>query len=495
MDLIIREMKRLNILAAAAVAVLAVSCAKDNQDINVSSSLPDGFNVMTFKAEAIATRTTFSALQVFWEATDKVSLFSGTEFTKTELSIKEEDGLAEDNSWAKFAGLAADESSEFVAVYPSAETNSYDGTTINVVIPTEQTAVARGFQSGANVTVAWSTDQSLEFKNIGSLIGIRFATASDAAKTRYLTIKAKKSETEYCGLTGNVSVTIDHENMVPVASEGSADYVRILPPAEGFEVATTYYAVVCPGTYKGVDVIYTDINGNDILRSNPQEYFLERNYGMNIGQIAEPYNTLPDEITISLDFTSDINPLGNFKKIADQTTEGDTYKYSYSYLFKGNTIKESFNYVLIKGSARNTTATGYYQHIKPNDTAAAGIATKTLLIVCNSGDTKIKLPGIPGRYLKSVSMSVLNTDNRRFRLQNDTKNRYVSSPWAKATSTTEKATTTVSFPNTATTFPTTTEGVAYTMELTDKANYYITDITAVYTKTAPVDEPANSNNL
>lgn len=486
----IREMKKMNILAAAAVAVLAVSCAKDNQDVNMPSSLPEGFKEMTFKAEAVATKTTFSALQVYWEATDKVSLFSGSEFTKTELSIKEEGGLAEDNSWANFVGLADEESSEFVAVYPSSEANSYDGTTVNVVIPTEQTAVAKSFQSGANVTVAWSTDQSLEFKNIGSLIGIRFATVSDAAKTKSLTIKAKKSETEYCGLTGNVSVTIDRDNMVPVASEGSADYVKILPPAEGFEVATTYYAVVCPGTYKGIDVIFTDVNGNEIIKSNPQEYVLERNYGLNIGQIAEPYNTLPDEITISLDFTSETNPLGNFKKIADQTTEGDTYKYSYSYLYKGNTIKESFNYILIKGSARSSTATGYYQHIKPNDTAAAGIATKTLLIVCNSGDTKIKLPGIPGRYLKSVSMSVLNTDNRRFRLQNDTKNRYVSSPWAKAASTTEKATTTVSFPNTATTFPTTTEGVPYTMEFTDKANYYITDITAVYTKTAPVAESA-----
>ena len=100
--------------------------------------------------------------------------------------------------------------------------------------------------------------QSLVFKNVGSLIGIRFATAADAKKTKSITIKAKKSETEYCGLTGSVAVTLDAESKVPVTGEGSADYVKILPPSDGFVEATTYYAVVCPGTFKGVDVIFTD---------------------------------------------------------------------------------------------------------------------------------------------------------------------------------------------------------------------------------------------
>ena len=478
-------MKKMNIFAVAAVAVMTVACVKDNQDAGISSPLPEGFKEMTFKAESVATKTTFSSLKVYWEATDKVSMFSGAEYTKTELSIKEEGGLAEDNSWANFVGLADEESAEYVAVYPSAETNTYDGTTLNVVIPTEQVAVAKGFQSGANVSVAWSADQSLVFKNVGSLIGIRFATAADAKKTKSITIKAKKSETEYCGLTGSVAVTLDAESKVPVTGEGSADYVKILPPSDGFVEATTYYAVVCPGTFKGVDVIFTDVNGNEVLRSNPQEYVLERNHGMNIGQIAAPYDTLPDEITISMDFTSNTNPLGSFKTVANQTVEGDLYNYSYSYLFKGNTLTEKMGFTLIKGATRDANGnSGYYQHYK--ETA---YETKSLLIVCNSGDTKIKLPAIPDRYLKSVSVSFLDTnDRRRFRLQNASMNRYLSSAWVKAESATQKATSTISFPNDASTFPTTSVGVGYIIQFTDKMKSHVADITLVYTKDAPVAE-------
>ena len=112
--------------------------------------------------------------------------------------------------------------------------------------------VAQGFASGANTSVACSSDNSLEFKNVGALIAFRFESPADAAQTASVTFKAKTSvEGQYYGLTGSSTVAL--QEGLPVASEGSADYVTVVAPEGGFECGSNkvYYAVVYPGAING----------------------------------------------------------------------------------------------------------------------------------------------------------------------------------------------------------------------------------------------------
>lgn len=470
----------------AAVVFVAVACV-GHMDTDLIQVADDKLVTTTFYASTGPdTKTTYNDRSVYWEETDVIDIFSGSGWLKTHATIAT---LSETRQSAVFTGLAVEGTGSYCAVYPQNDANTFDGTTLSVNIPSEQTAVEGGFLSGANVSVAFTGRNTFSFRNVGGLLGFRFKTASDASRTASVTFRARTSEEDpelLHGLSGQTSVTFN-EAGVPSATSGSTDYVTLLAPDGGFQPAVTYYMVVLPGEFKGVDITYTTTSGETVTRSNESDAVLLRNEVLNIGQLNEPYDILPEEFTISLDFTSDTNPLGAFNKIADQSTEGDTY--SYHYLFDGG--NEDLNFIITKGTQRstaNTAAAGYYQHIKPTESAASGMETKVLYVVCASGDTKISLPAVPGRYLKSVSVGMLNTENRRFRLQNSVMNRYVSSDWIKAASITEKSSATISFPNDAASFPNTTVGVGYIIQLTDKANYYITDITATYTRSEPVAE-------
>ena len=62
---------------------------------------------------------------------------------------------SEDKTKASFTGIADLAADRYLAVYPhSAENSCTSEGTLSVNIPSEQTAVADGFASGANVAVA-----------------------------------------------------------------------------------------------------------------------------------------------------------------------------------------------------------------------------------------------------------------------------------------------------------------------------------------------------
>lgn len=512
-------MRYLNMIFGTIAAAAVVSACADRMESNDGVSTSDNPNLvnMTFgavtdnpavDAAETSAKTTYLGREVFWETDDKITVISVAEgvatpsdFTATQLSA--------DMKTAKFEGVAVANSSCYYAVYPHDNLNALNVETgeLTINLPSQQIGVPSSFSSGSNIAVAYSpadaepVDESyiLGFKNVPALLAFRFETDEDAERTKSVTFKIKKSATEYFGIAGTASVKLDEENAPILQGEGTEYEVVLNAPEGGFvsydgtTVRKLYYIPVLPiGDFYGMEITFTDYDGNTFTKSNDSPGSFKRNKYSFMGHVPNPYDELPDEIVLSLDFTSDTNPLGTFNKIADQSADGDTYQYSYGYKYNGENRTELFDFTITRGSTR-PGGTGYYQHIKPTETPAQGIETKVLFLVCNSGDTKIKLPAIRGRYLKSISFSVLNTDNRRFRIQNQAMNRYVSSPWAKAANTTEKATAIVEFPNAAERFPTTTMEVGYIMQFTVERNYYITDIKAVYTKTAPV-APADSES-
>ena len=298
--------KTFRLFSAAVAAIVFASCADTiGNDINApetDASVQDGNLVqMTFSAsmaEDIDSKTTYSARKVYWEASDAITVFSvGDNVTTTSLSEPE---LLENGAVARFSGVADASAETYYAVYPHSESNTYDNGTFSVVFPHTHVAVANGFPSGSNVSVAVSvkdaeaTGQNLQFMNVGALLAFSFNTAEDAANTKSVTFKARKSaddaETpEFWGLTGEVTVVID-ENGLPVASPGSVDHVTVVAPDGGFVHGKGYYIPVCPvGDCTGMVVTFTNQNDETFIKNNNVDFQLLRSYMFNAGKVLYPY--------------------------------------------------------------------------------------------------------------------------------------------------------------------------------------------------------------
>ena len=507
MVLKVKAMKTINrMFWAIAAAVVAVACAKETQMSPVQES--DGLVPMTFSASAegeIQTKTTYSGRKVYWEAEDEISVFSiGTQVVKTGFKATE---VAEDGTWASFSGVAAPGAETYVAVYPHQDANAFDlaTQTLTVNIPTEQAGVANGFASGANVSVALSMatpapaaegeeaqTEFLKFRNVGAMFCFKFETADDAAATKSVTFKAKKSETEFWGLTGTASVTYDAQTGLPVATEGSVDHVTLVAPEGGFKAGPVYYLPVYPvGACTGLEVTFTDVNDVTYVKNNDLDAELKRNCLLNIGAIHDPLASIPDELTVKINFYNDEIkwPFTSWVAVADQSVDGDHFIYKHTYEHNGVQVTKDLEFVISKGADAGAS----YNY----NTFTQLEGGKKVLIFLGGTNSWVKLPGIPGMYLKSVSMSTGNKGvKKRFRLQAGTDVNaaaYYNSPLVAAEDYTKPATSTITFPTTDTTMgplKNTQEGNSYVMMFTKggswtPVNMRVFDITVVYTKNKP----------
>ena len=388
-----KAMKTMNkIFALAAAAVAVVACTTEANDIQKPVNLvPVEFSASLDDAtEPVSKTTLFNNAYVKWEATDKVTLLSGENYSvATELSIKE-GGMAEDGSWANFVGLADEGSEAFIAVYPHSAANKYENGTVSVTIPSEQVCVKTGMQSGANVSVAASTGADLKFRNVGTLLGYEIF-GSVASVTEKIQIRAKKADGTYAKLTGTAQVTIG-EDGIPVATEGSEEAVTLLAPEGGF-VAGVFYFVVYPGEYQALEYTFVNKNGSEAKWTSKQSVTLGRSERHVILNIPSPYDVaLPEEVQINWNFVSNW-PFDPACLASDsQTTDGDKY----TYLYEHEKGKNAYD-VIIRA---NGTA-----YVKQNS-----------LFNVPAKNARMMLPVIPGKYLKSVEIGVQNGYEKQFKL-------------------------------------------------------------------------------
>ena len=403
-------MKRFFRFFYSAMAVVLFSACADSLSHDEVSAPTDGLVRMSFSAtmgDVVESKTTYSGRNVYWEKTDEIAVISvGESVKKTPFEVAE---LLDNGSKARFDGQTDASAETYYAVYPYSLTGNYADEKISVNFPSEQTAVANGFASGSNVSVAVSlkdaevTEQSLLFRNAGALMVFKFDTADDAANTKSVTFKVRKSADDaetpvFWGLTGEMSVSI--EDGIPHASEGSVDHVTVIAPVDGFKTGVAYYVPVSPvGHCTGMRVEFTDQNDIVYVKNNNVDFDLVRNCLFNVGAIKRPYDDLPDEIRIDLIFTGTGTWPFTPKCVSAEVQEansyaGDTYTYDYTYEANGEQKTEPLSFI-IKGDTAAYTDAYYF-------TGPAGF--------------KMLLPAISGRYIKAVKIVVKNTSAKTFKL-------------------------------------------------------------------------------
>lgn len=388
-------MKKINVILVAALAAI-VSCT-EKPEVSEVSDKEVNLVPMTFRgvAETAQTKTTYKGRAIYWEETDAVSVFfKGSDNVAKQTFTAA--GLSSDKTSAYFEGTGVENSESFVAVYPDAETNAYDGINLTVSIPSVQTGVLNGFASGVNTSVAVSNEDTLLFRNVGSLVGFRFSSQEEADLVSSVTLRAVSKISGYLGLTGSSTVAL--QEGVPAAGEGNTDYVTVTAPEGGFKAGTsfTYYAVVYPFDCAGFEVTLTHADGTEVVKTNSSPAVVLRSEGLALNTLpsAKP---LPAEFEVNFDFTAGWPFNESIVKAANQQTSGsgDKYTYLYNYKVGDKTYSLNLHYYIFGG-----TTSGAYKAYSYGYTPAQ--------LRTSGGNTRIYIPGIAGTYLKLVELKVNN---------------------------------------------------------------------------------------
>lgn len=238
-------MKR-NIIYTAACLVAFASCQK--QEVAEAPSQVEVAVELTASAAADATKTVMTEYNAhWWSVSDKISLFYTVE-DKTGHSVFTSKNLIPAAS-AKFAGslsLPAEDTDlttvSALAVYPATTADASDGTSVNVTVPSVQTAVEGSFMEGAYPVVAKTSDltAALSFKAVCGGVKVSFQTPGITS----FTFDAKGAK-----IAGTASVKIG-EDGTPVATLGkdAVSKITVNAPAGGFEVGKWYYMTAFPAT-------------------------------------------------------------------------------------------------------------------------------------------------------------------------------------------------------------------------------------------------------
>ena len=152
-----------------------------------------------------------------------------------------------------------DKVNSFWAVYPYDVSNTFDGSSIMMMVPVSQVAQEDSFAPGMFPSVAKSSSMELQFFHICG--GIVFTVESEGINR----ISIRGNNGEY--LAGKVSITLDNSGIPSVKSiiSGETTITLTAPNSGTFTPQRQYYATILPGELSnGYSIDYE--RDNDICR-------------------------------------------------------------------------------------------------------------------------------------------------------------------------------------------------------------------------------------
>ena len=441
--------------------------------------------------------TAFTAISCsetdFWERPENVRVVAHTENIASStllwhdgdsLAVVDESGAgavfaieSSGNSYANFYTYKWAAETPLYAVYPADTTVAHeDGLCVSLSPESEVASIqnCEVFAAVGRLEGSRNIYKVVPMKNIMGLLKIVIADG---------TVTSMKVES-VGGEPLAGQVIVDSEKLynneagfwLPVEGK-TTSYVTVKPKAgsaadnAGCFKPGEYYVSVLPQVYEsGLKITMMHADGKtDVIHRNAR-VVVDRNSFFEIDDI------LPGDITIELKFLNDenVNPLGQFVAWANQSADGDTYPYTYSYYENGQLMTLDLDFTIYAGNKYSYEA------------KVAGLAQK-VLYVSTGGKWAIKLPAIKGRYLKSVSFTHTGvTEDRRFRLQEGypTPGHYFSAVACPETEL-SVATATISIPTGSTDTAQINEtktGKSYCVQLNTNKAYYITCMSVTYTR-------------
>ena len=277
--------KIFSLAAAFAVALVTVSCAheefddfkKDGKSVVFTATI--GGDDADTKAELGTNEN--GKPQTMWTAGDKITVHNGVQGFEFVSDAQEACASSE----FSYTGGDFTADAGVIAIYPSGKWSAdVSAKTATVVIPSEQSAVAGSYDPKASVSVAYSTDDHLRFKNTTALL--KFKVANSGIKK----VVFEGLGGEILCDTVNVAFTEDGSTIASVVSHENAKGSRVTLVAEtAFDPAQEYYMAVLPQTFEKGFAFYFQVSGSEMLYSAKEyknSYDLKRNVILNVGELS-----------------------------------------------------------------------------------------------------------------------------------------------------------------------------------------------------------------
>lgn len=279
-------------------ALLLTACAQElpeepitQQEPETQELIPDGFQRMTFAAEAeeTATKTTLGTdFSIHWSSSDAISLFATTGAAGERFSVAT---TTDEGRKATFSGLSPETSNGYYyAVYPYSADARLVATsgTVQAALPTVQTGVQDSFAANASLAVACVNTEAadaesiLRFRNVGALL-------SFTVPGNYLNKVRIASRDGSVAMTGPANIRYNDGEPVVSPTTASKNYVEVTFP-QG-TIGKVFYAVVYPGNYsQGFELTFFN-SGNSYnrytstkplnLKRNANVRLASKNWGTN----------------------------------------------------------------------------------------------------------------------------------------------------------------------------------------------------------------------
>jgi len=230
-------MKKLLYIFAAAAALSAVSCVKENFD-----GAQEG--ATTFYGKALDVKTQVLDGHTVWSANDNIKVFYNNTNVVAELKMGENTSSA---TFEASVGAATD----YYAVYPASETASMTDGTMTVTLPATQ----NGLFGAGHIAVAKAADKTFTFTNVNAFLKMTFASA------QYTRIVVESVAGQ--ALAGDLSITF--AGGVPaVAATYANTSSSVEVTSETPFAAGDIYISVLPGVTHTQGLLVTCYNGEQL---------------------------------------------------------------------------------------------------------------------------------------------------------------------------------------------------------------------------------------
>lgn len=230
-------MKTQYLLLSALFACLLFSCQTQKEDYALSDS-----EILSFQASCGDVLDTKTVLlgdgAVYWSPGDAINVFAGESGAKF---VSDNTGTAANATFkGVLEGVNPAEHSTFWATYPYKAGNQFDGSSLTLSLPEEQTAVAGSFANEIFLSMAKSQDRTLHFYNVCG--GIKFSLTQDGIRS--VVFKGNAQEV----LAGTIRADFDSEGKPQVRQvlDGKREICLTAPSGGTFQPGVWYYIVAFP---------------------------------------------------------------------------------------------------------------------------------------------------------------------------------------------------------------------------------------------------------
>ncbi len=331
-------------LFLAAVAVMTVSCLKENAPQADDSLNPAGEFELQVAApddvtvDPLGTKTVMvpegNAYAVNWSEDDAISV-NGT--ASVAINVEADNAKA---ATFTVSGVSA----PFCAVYPAAVASGFAQETAVVALPAEQKYVAGSFDPAASVMLGYAEDEegTLAFSHAMTYLYLTINTVDGYDNDNIRTVAVKSLGTE--PMSGAFKATFGAESCTLAPAEGNASTEVTLDCGQAGVAKGTPVVVALPaGTYpSGLVITITDVNGHTKTQTAATELELKAGYVYTATlRVAAPgiynvagYNAFAKAVEAG-DYSAWVNPQdGEVNLYADITADTD-YVYVDSKEFNG----------------------------------------------------------------------------------------------------------------------------------------------------------------